>query len=102
MTPRSRTWLSFAEAFDLPLVVDLRTAAQALGLCPATAYKLIHQGGFPCRFLRLGWQYRIPTADLLRALGIEERPVYPADLRAGADFQEQHDPATEFETEDYA
>ncbi|MFE2291409.1 helix-turn-helix domain-containing protein [Streptomyces sp. NPDC059452] len=101
MTTRSRTWLSFGEAFDLPLVVDLRTAAQALGLCPATAYKLIRQGGFPCRFLRLGWQYRIPTADLLRALGIEERPIYPADLRAGADFQEQCYPATEFETEDY-
>ncbi|MET9493498.1 helix-turn-helix domain-containing protein [Streptomyces sp. NPDC006552] len=101
MTPRSRTWLSFAEAFDLPLVVDLRTAAQALGLCSATAYKLIHEGTFPCRFLRLGWQYRIPTADLLRALGIEERPVYPADLTAGADFQEQRRPATEFATEDY-
>ncbi|MEU6567861.1 helix-turn-helix domain-containing protein [Streptomyces parvulus] len=102
MTPRSGASLSFAEAFDLPLVVDLRTAAQALGLCPATAYKLIHQGGFPCRFLRLGWQYRIPTADLLRALGIEERPVYPAELRAGAEFQEQHFPATQCETEDYA
>ncbi|TQF07017.1 helix-turn-helix domain-containing protein [Kitasatospora acidiphila] len=102
MTPRSGTWLSFGEAFDLPLAVDLRTAARALGLCPATAYKLIHQGGFPCLVLRLGWQYRIPTASLLRALGIEERPVYPADLRAGADFVEQRNCATEFETEDYA
>ncbi|OON74935.1 helix-turn-helix domain-containing protein [Streptomyces tsukubensis] len=102
MTPRSRTWLSFGEAFDLPLVVDLRTAARALGLCPATAYKLIHQGGFPCRLLRLGWQYRIPTADLPWALGIEERPVYLADLQAGADLDEQSHAATEFETEDYA
>lgn len=101
MTPRARTWLSFGEAFDLPLVVDLRTAARALGLCPATAYKLIHQGVFPCRFLRLGWQYRIPTADLLRALGIEERPVYPAEMRAGADLAEQRQRAEEFETEDY-
>ncbi|MFD7546292.1 helix-turn-helix domain-containing protein [Streptomyces sp. NPDC059578] len=102
MTPRPGTWLSFGEAFDLPLVVDLRTAAQALGLCRATAYKLVHQGRFPCRVLRLGWQYRIPTTDLLRALGIEERPVYPADLRAGADFAEQRGCAREFETEDYA
>lgn len=101
MTPRSGTWLSFGEAFDLPLAVDLRTAARALGLCPATAYKLIHEDGFPCPVLRLGWQYRIPTADLLRALGIEERPVYLADLRAGADFAEQRDRAMEFETEDY-
>ncbi|MBP0455951.1 helix-turn-helix domain-containing protein [Streptomyces montanisoli] len=102
MTPRSRTWLSFSEAFDLPLVVDLRTAARALGLCPATAYKLVHQGGFPCRFLRLGWQYRIPTADLLRALGIEERPVYLADLQAGADLEEQRHQAEDFETEGHA
>ncbi|MFD3414473.1 helix-turn-helix domain-containing protein [Streptomyces cyaneofuscatus] len=102
MIPRSRTWLSFGEAFDLPLIVDLRTAARALGLGRGTAYKLIHQGAFPCRVLRLGWQYRIPTADLLRALGIEERPIYPADLRAGADFQEQRDSVMDFETEDYA
>ncbi|MYR43623.1 helix-turn-helix domain-containing protein [Streptomyces sp. SID5910] len=102
MIPRSKTWLTFGEAFDLPLVVDLRTAARALGLCPGTAYKLIHQGGFPCRLLRLGRQYRIPTADLLRALGIEERPVYPADLQAGADLAEQRHRAPEFEMEDYA
>ncbi|MYS23602.1 Helix-turn-helix domain-containing protein [Streptomyces sp. DvalAA-14] len=102
MTPRPGTWLSFGEAFDLPLAVDLRTAARALGLCSATAYKLIHQGDFPCPVLRLGWQYRIPTTDLLRALGIEERPVYAADLRAGADFAEQRNRAIEFETEDYA
>ncbi|MGW6833581.1 helix-turn-helix domain-containing protein [Streptomyces sp. NPDC054949] len=102
MTPRSSTWLSFGEAFDLPLVVDLRTAARALGLCPATAYKLIRQSGFPCPVLRLGWQYRIPTADLLRALGIEERPVYPADLRAGTELEEQRDRVTEFDTEDYS
>lgn len=94
--------MSFGEAFDLPLVVDLRTAARALGLCPATAYKLVHQDSFPCRFLRLGWQYRVPTADLLRALGIEERPVYLADLQAGTDLEKQRHRAEEFETEDHA
>lgn len=97
----SGTWMSFGEAFELPLVVDLRTAARALGLCPATAYKLIYQGGFPCPVLRLGQQYRIPTADLLRALGIEERPIYSADLQVGVDFAEQRDRAMKFETEDY-
>jgi excisionase family DNA binding protein len=102
MTTRSGSWLSFGEAFDLPLAVDLCTAARALGLCRATAYKLIHQGGFPCPVLRLGRQYRIPTVGLLRVLGIEERPVYPADLRAGADFAEMRDCATDLETEDYA
>lgn len=102
MTVRPGTWLSFGEAFDLPLAVDVRTAARAFGLCPATAYKLIRQDVFPCTVLRLGWQYRIPTAELLRTLGIEERPVYPADLRAGADFAERRDRPTEFDLEDHS
>ncbi|MFD9794374.1 DNA-binding protein [Streptomyces sp. NPDC059070] len=77
--PRRRS-LSFAEAFDLPLTVDLPTAARALGICSATGYKLIRLGSFPCPVLRVGGQYRIPTAFLLRALGIEERPVYTVPL----------------------
>ncbi|MET9218569.1 helix-turn-helix domain-containing protein [Streptomyces sp. NPDC003300] len=77
--------LSFAEAFDLPLAVDLRTAARAFGVCPGTAYKLIRLGRFPCPVLRLGGRYRIPTAGMLRALGIDERPIYAVDLEAGVD-----------------
>ncbi|MEU8030925.1 helix-turn-helix domain-containing protein [Streptomyces sp. NPDC049099] len=84
MSARSGPPLGFAEAFDLPLSVDLRTAARAFGVCPGTAYKLIRLGTFPCPVLRLGRRYRIPTAYLLRSLGIEERPVYAVDLEAGA------------------
>ncbi|WP_380282018.1 helix-turn-helix domain-containing protein [Kitasatospora purpeofusca] len=84
MSARSGPPLGFAEAFDLPLSVDLRTAARAFGICPGTAYKLIRIGGFPCPVLRVGRHYRIPTAHLLRSLGIEERPVYAVDLEAGA------------------
>lgn len=76
MRGRAGPPLGFAEALDLPLVVDLRTAARAFGICPATAYKLNRLGAFPCPVLRVGGRYRIPTAYLLRALGIEERPVY--------------------------
>ncbi|MFJ6996641.1 helix-turn-helix domain-containing protein [Streptomyces sp. NPDC003090] len=84
MTPRSGPPLTFAEAFDLPLSVDLRTAARAFDICPGTAYNLIRLGRFPCPVLRIGRRYRIATAQLLRALGIEERPVYAVDLQAGA------------------
>ncbi|KPI02325.1 hypothetical protein OK074_5326 [Actinobacteria bacterium OK074] len=84
MNQASGPTLSFAEAFDLPLAVDLRTAARAFGMCPATAYKLIRLGRFPCTVLRVGRRYRIPTADMLRALGIEERPVY-ADVALEAE-----------------
>ncbi|MFJ5228794.1 helix-turn-helix domain-containing protein [Kitasatospora sp. NPDC088391] len=83
-TTRSGPPMGFAEAFDLPLSIDLRTAARAVGVCPGTAYKLIRLGAFPCPVLRVGRKYRVATTDLLRALGIEERPVYSDDLEAGA------------------
>ncbi|MFJ9893811.1 helix-turn-helix domain-containing protein [Streptomyces sp. NPDC091280] len=83
---RTRRTLTFAEAFDLPLSVDLQTAARAFAVCPATAYRLVHLGRFPCRVVRIGHQYRIPTASLMRALGIENLPVYAADVEAGAEM----------------
>ncbi|WP_395572759.1 helix-turn-helix domain-containing protein [Streptomyces sp. BK79] len=96
---RTHRTLTFAEAFDLPLSVDLRTAARAFAVCPATAYRLIHVGRFPCRVVRVGHQYRIPTASLMRALGIENLPVYTTDVEAGIEmsaalthhFDEQED-----------
>ncbi|SFN65559.1 hypothetical protein SAMN04487980_102742 [Streptomyces sp. cf124] len=84
MSGRSGPPLGFAEAFDLPLSVDLRTAARAFDICPATAYKLIRLGAFPCPVLRVGGRYRVPTTYLLRTLGIEERPVYAVPLEDGA------------------
>ncbi len=84
MSRRSGPPLGFAEALDLPLSVDLRTAARAFGICLATAYKLVRVGAFPCPVLRVGGRYRIPTAYLLRTLGIEERPVYAVPLEDDA------------------
>ncbi|MFG2176126.1 helix-turn-helix domain-containing protein [Streptomyces niveus] len=75
--------LTFAEVFNLPVAVDLRTAARALGICTDTAYRLVRQGAFPCPVMRVGGLYRIPTSPLIRALGIEERPVYAVDLETG-------------------
>ncbi|MGW7516939.1 helix-turn-helix transcriptional regulator [Streptomyces sp. NPDC054796] len=82
--------MGFAEVFDLPLCTDLRTAARVFGVSMSTAYRLVGLGQFPCPVLRVGGCYRIPTAFMLRALGIEERPVYAVDLEAGA---EHTDPA---------
>ncbi|WP_329202363.1 helix-turn-helix domain-containing protein [Streptomyces sp. NBC_01435] len=77
--------------FDLPVAVDLRTAARALGIASTTAYRLIREDDFPCPVLRVGRRYRIPTTELMRALGIEDRPLYSVDLEPdtdgpGADF----------------
>ncbi|MYR92361.1 MULTISPECIES: helix-turn-helix domain-containing protein [unclassified Streptomyces] len=83
--------LSFSEAFGLPVMVDLRTAARALGICRATAYNLIHRGSFPCPVLRVGGQYRIPTSYLMHTLGIDEQPLYSEDLEAGMSSAEDEE-----------
>ncbi|MFE0192978.1 helix-turn-helix domain-containing protein [Streptomyces sp. NPDC058989] len=80
--------LSFTEMFDLPVAVDLRTAARALGIGKTTAYRLIRKDEFPCPVLRVGGRYRIPTNELLRALGIEDRPLYSVDLELDTDSPE--------------
>jgi len=46
------------------------TAARALGLGRSTAYELARRRQFPCRVFRVGSSYRVPTAELLRVLGI--------------------------------
>ncbi|MFH9424975.1 helix-turn-helix domain-containing protein [Streptomyces sp. NPDC017529] len=71
--------------FELPVAVDLRTAARALGICSGTAYRLIYEGTFPCSIMRVGRQYRVPTTELMRVLGIEERPLYTVELETGPD-----------------
>jgi predicted DNA-binding transcriptional regulator AlpA len=53
----------------LPSVVDITTAGKALGLSRTRAYELAKRGEFPCRLIRIGESYRVPTAELLRLLG---------------------------------
>lgn len=102
MSGRSGPPLGFAEALDLPLVVDLPTAARAFGICPATAYKLNRLGTFPCPVLRVGGRFRIPTAYLLQVLGIEERPVYAVPLENTVAPKGQSDVTPLRPTEDIA
>jgi hypothetical protein len=59
--------------------VDLVTAAKAFGIGKSTAHKLAQNGSFPCRVLRLGNSYRVPRAEILRALGIKEPAPEPAN-----------------------
>jgi excisionase family DNA binding protein len=71
VTDPSKEGVTRAEILALPVVVDVTTAARALGLGRSTAYELARRDEFPCRVIRVGNSYRIPTADLLRVLGIE-------------------------------
>ncbi len=66
--------LTIDELRALPAAVDLPTAARALGLGRTKAYELARHGQFPCRILRIGSAYRIPTAELLTYLAIEPLP----------------------------
>jgi excisionase family DNA binding protein len=66
--------LTLDELRGLPATTDLLTAARALGLGRTKAYELAKRGQFPCRVLRIGSAYRIPTAELLRYLCIAPAP----------------------------
>jgi hypothetical protein len=62
--------MSISELNELPAMVDLLTAARALGLGRTKAYELARRGEFPCPVLRVGDTYRVPTIALLELLGI--------------------------------
>jgi excisionase family DNA binding protein len=69
--------LKYTDLANLPSVVDVMTAARALGLSRTYAYDLAKRGEFPCRVIRIGTAYRVPTADLLKLLGTS-----PPDVQA--------------------
>lgn len=62
--------LTLADVHALPAVVDIVTAGRAFGISKNLAYELAAAGTFPCRVYRLGVQWRVPTADLRRSLGL--------------------------------
>lgn len=73
------------ELLQLPAMVDLATAARALGVGRTKAYELAKRGVFPCPVLRIGTTYRVRTADLLRLVGIERQQPGGEDLPARMD-----------------
>lgn len=58
------------QILSLPAVVDLLTAADALGIGRTRAYELARTDEFPCEVFRVGRNYRVPTAALLARLGL--------------------------------
>jgi hypothetical protein len=63
--------LSRSELLALPAAIDLVTAGRALGMGRTLAHDLARRGEFPVRVLRMGNRYRVPTAEVLRVLGVE-------------------------------
>jgi hypothetical protein len=56
--------------------VGLMTAAAVLGIGRTKAYELATRDQFPCRVIRVGQIYRVPTPGLLELLGLA--PEHPA------------------------
>ena len=78
--------LSKAELLELPPVINLATLGRALGLSEPVVRERARKDEFAAlgiRVLHLGAQYRVPTADVLRFLGIEA----PEPRRRGANHQ---------------
>lgn len=64
------------EVYALPVVVDLPTAARALGLGRSAAYELVRAGQWPTPIVRLGRLIKIPRSGLLEVLGISTAPQH--------------------------
>lgn len=67
------------DAAHLPPMIDLATAAQYLGIGRTTAYALAAKDALPVPVVRIGSALRVPTAPLLKILGIT---VPERDMRA--------------------
>lgn len=66
--------LTITELQQLPAVVDLITAARALGIGRTKAYDLAKRDEFPCRILRVRGAYLVPTAEIFKLLGLPLPP----------------------------
>jgi predicted DNA-binding transcriptional regulator AlpA len=62
--------MSEQELRALPPVIDVPTAARALGVGRSAAYEMIRTDAWPTPVLRLGRLIRVPSAPLLDLLGL--------------------------------
>jgi hypothetical protein len=61
----------------LPATLGVPSAARLLGISRTTAYSLARQDRFPCPVIKVGQQYRVPTVQLLRLLGLSDTGSAP-------------------------
>lgn len=60
------------EAPTIPLWPD---AAEVLGVRRSVVYQLASSGRFPVRVFKVGGQWRVPTAELRKLLGLDPEAV---------------------------
>jgi hypothetical protein len=70
---------------QLGVVIDITTAGEILGMGRSGAYVLLYEGRFPVPTFKVGRRTLVPTAPLLKLLGLadddDDRPG-PPTLRA--------------------
>ena len=76
--------MTVEELAALPAVVDLRTAARALGLGRDNAYQMAKDDSFPVEVLPLGRYLRVRKADLMRYLHLNMDGTPSSAPAAGA------------------
>ena len=72
------------EINEWPHIVGLEQAASAFGMARPTAYKHSRQGTFPVPTQRVGGKVCARTADIRRALGMDD-PAAPKTADHGID-----------------
>lgn len=81
-THRPRNWYRPENAgvilAEAGLTMTLPEAAACLGVTESTGYILVRDGKFPVPVMRLGHQWRIPTAEVRRVLGLPIEPTAAA------------------------
>jgi hypothetical protein len=69
--------MTMDELLALPVAVDLKTAARALGIVPNRAYELVALGTFPCPVKRYGREWRVSRASIFRELDLDPAMTAP-------------------------
>jgi excisionase family DNA binding protein len=81
--------VSIRDLLEFPPTVDVLTAARVLGMGRTTAYTLVRSGRFPCRVIRVGSTYRVPTAELHRLVGLTPIDSPPSGVDGSGDNPSQ-------------
>lgn len=91
------------DVFALGVVTDIVTAGAVLGIGRTKSRDLARRGAFPVSVLRVGVEYRVPVAGLLRLLEIDignseaapDSPAFATDLTSPTEAGRQGEyPAT--------
>lgn len=71
LAPPAAQGMQLEELLALPVMFNLDTANRALRIGRTKGFALAREGLYPCPVKRIGAEYRVARADLLRELGID-------------------------------